>query len=91
MGAGGSNSVTSIYSPDEKHLQRQLETPNGADGKGWTPLSVDLVPVQKHLALRRTDKLGEKKQLSRPNFISARLSDFKYCFINRTTSAFTPT
>lgn len=70
MGAGGSNSVTSIYPPDEKHLQRQLETPNGADGKGWTPLSVDLVPVQKHLALRRTDKLGEKKQLSRPNFIS---------------------
>lgn len=72
MGAGGSNCVTSIYPPDEKHLQRQLETPNGADGNGWTPVSVNWVPVQKHLALRLTDKLREKKkQLSRPHVISA--------------------
>lgn len=71
MGAGGSNSVTSIYPPDEKHLQRQLETPNGVGGNGWTPLSVNWVPVQKHLALRPTDKLREKKQPSRPNVISA--------------------
>lgn len=36
---GDGSSVTPILAHDERHLQRQLETPNGLDENGCMPLS----------------------------------------------------
>ncbi|TWW79589.1 hypothetical protein D4764_10G0006190 [Takifugu flavidus] len=56
MGAGGSHSVTSIYPPDEKHLQRQLETPNDfiLAVRAWSPHSLPKLNVE--LTLKLTEE-----------------------------------